>query len=220
MNHHPKAITQIELLILISIVALLVAILLPTLGAARSTAKQTHELSNLRQIMLAFIADQEDHDGHVMWGYPPVLINGVPTTAREHDGGILTNLEAQRYPWRLAPYLENACDLLYSNANLATLPQSAAYQFSIFPSFGLNTTYVGGHDGSPRQGFVADASGAKQPNRGAHVVFRNDEVRNASGLIVFVETQNRLGDGPFNFLLPPGQEPIHDGRFFLNPQKL
>jgi len=48
-----SAFSLIELLVVISIVALLIAILLPALGVARTVARSTQSLSNLRQIGIA-----------------------------------------------------------------------------------------------------------------------------------------------------------------------
>lgn len=55
--------TLIELLVVIAIIALLVGILLPSLGAARDTAKQAQDASNLRQFGVMFMTHGNDHKG-------------------------------------------------------------------------------------------------------------------------------------------------------------
>lgn len=55
--------TLIELLVVISIIALLIAILLPALGQARSAARNSGCLSNLRQIGIANHAYAAEHNG-------------------------------------------------------------------------------------------------------------------------------------------------------------
>src|SRR5947209_8784167 len=62
------AFTLVELLVVIGIISVLVAILLPALGAARESAKTTKCLSNLRQIGSALQQYANDHKGCLVPG--------------------------------------------------------------------------------------------------------------------------------------------------------
>lgn len=58
-----KAFTLVEMLVVISIIAMLMAILLPALSSARAGACGTVCRSNLRQLVLANIGYSDEHDG-------------------------------------------------------------------------------------------------------------------------------------------------------------
>ncbi|HVY70161.1 MAG TPA: prepilin-type N-terminal cleavage/methylation domain-containing protein [Verrucomicrobiae bacterium] len=57
----PRAFTLLELLFVIAIIAILASLLLPAVGAAKSRAKTTICLNNLRQVNLAARMYAEDH---------------------------------------------------------------------------------------------------------------------------------------------------------------
>ncbi|UCE50198.1 MAG: type II secretion system protein [Phycisphaerales bacterium] len=61
-NEQPRAFTLLELLVVISVVALLTAILMPALGAARSGSRGLACKSNLRQLLLASTGYATEND--------------------------------------------------------------------------------------------------------------------------------------------------------------
>ena len=59
--------TLIELLVVVAIVAILAAMLLPALGAARRRAHEASCISQLRQWSLALLLYVDDHSGFIPW---------------------------------------------------------------------------------------------------------------------------------------------------------
>lgn len=72
------AFTLIELLVVVAIIALLLSILLPALGSARSQAKTVVCASNMHQMLLAMKYYSDDMRGYLPWipGWPPSYIYG------------------------------------------------------------------------------------------------------------------------------------------------
>jgi prepilin-type N-terminal cleavage/methylation domain-containing protein/prepilin-type processing-associated H-X9-DG protein len=64
----PRAFTLIELLVVIATIAILVALLLPSLASARQAGRRAACLSNLRQIGIAVQGYGHDNDGRIPYG--------------------------------------------------------------------------------------------------------------------------------------------------------
>jgi len=75
-QHRRIAFTLIELLVVIAIIAILAALLLPTLSRAKAYSLRTACLSNSKQLGLAWLLYTDDHDGHLVNNG---VFNGWPT---------------------------------------------------------------------------------------------------------------------------------------------
>src|SRR5688500_14768972 len=78
-----KAFTLVELLVVIGIIAVVIAILLPVLGAARESAKRIKCMSNLRQINTAFFMYANENKFHLPRSAPQGTSTGL--APKPHD---------------------------------------------------------------------------------------------------------------------------------------
>ena len=142
-----RAFTLVELLVVVSVIALLIGLLLPALSRVRATGRMTLVLSNARQLQTAHAAYTNDWQGRMLPGYTP------PTeVAYDQSGEKIERQSAQRYVWRLAPYFNWNWDLLFYDIPrpdeapgfFGGRPGDEDYLYSVHPQFGLNTVFVGG----------------------------------------------------------------------------
>lgn len=93
-----RAFTLIELLVVIAIIAILAAILFPVFAQAKSAAKKTADLSNLKQIGTAitmYLGDTDDV-------YPPAYYYNDPTS-----NGNLDATGINQWSGVISPYVKN-----------------------------------------------------------------------------------------------------------------
>jgi len=72
-----RAFTLIELLVVIAVIALLMAILMPSLQLARDQAKRIHCVSNTKTLVLGWLMYKDDYDGKLVPGHTGVRTDTV-----------------------------------------------------------------------------------------------------------------------------------------------
>lgn len=177
-----RAFTLIELLVVVAVIAVLIALLLPALGKARKAAQQVREQSAAQQLLVAYSVYADDHKGFLLPGYPPA--SWVRGYVFDDQGTPINAPEGQRYPWRLAPYLNFDFRGMYKDDKLLYELRDRrimyTYMVSLYPSLGLNAEFVGGSDFN-RLGFNRRILG----NYEKFCVRRLDDPHRTNKLIVF-----------------------------------
>lgn len=203
-----SAFTLVELLIVIGIISLLIGILLPTLGRARAIAKEIKSASGLRQMLIGYAMYHQENKGALLWGYPNGTVNGVSVLVYDPRSQQTLGFPiADRYPWRLLPYVSNVWQIVHAHDECPPIPTTndttgwnQAYQLSVSPTYGINAVFLGGH--RSHDGFVGDV-----PNLAGPSVFRANHVKRPTEIIVFADArtyQNKKWNGTgLSFLTPP-----------------
>jgi prepilin-type processing-associated H-X9-DG protein/prepilin-type N-terminal cleavage/methylation domain-containing protein len=199
MRKPSRAFTLVEVLVVLGVVSILASLTVAGLNAARESGERTREFAAIRTLSQAYATAAADNEG--------LLVAGFQSGARLQlpDGTEIAGPEAERFPYRLAPYIDWEIHGVYlvneaRNAVRGLDPDSSAYRYavSLRPAFGLNMYCVGGN---------VSASGLMCPN---DVVTRVSQATRASGLISFVSTGFRAS----------ASSPPTAGYFYAQPPRL
>jgi len=222
----PRAFTLVELLAVIGVIALLVALSASAVTVVQRTARQTTELAALRSVLQGWMGYSLDNGGMLIPGFLPGLPafqgNGEPIPAQTYGGG--ANIAA-RWPWRLTPYLGGDMRALFAGPQAEMWsklengdPEQMLYFASLYPSFGMNSTWIGGD--SERLGFLPPTLPNGQPNPLANFYLRRISMaRNPARVIVFASSRTNatvdggIAEGYFRLESPMLMQPQWQERY-------
>ena len=135
LSHHRKGFTLIELLVVISIIATLVALIMPAVQSARNAARRTECLNHMKNIGLAIQNFASGHNGQLpllrrSYSVPAgsVLDNSLGSTA--DDGSVSLG-----WPIELLPFMDNMQTYRAIEAGGAQLGGGAGITWPVLNAF-------------------------------------------------------------------------------------
>lgn len=215
LSHSPRGFSLVELLVVVGLIGLIVAIGVPTFRTIQEHAARTREMAAARSLVVGWTSYATEQSGAIIPGFKPGLKasygEGEEIPPDAFGGGPTISA---RWPWRLAAHLDFNLQSMYvgeQGARLSALengdPSEYLYFGSLYPSFGMNTTFVGGD--SERSGFLPDTLPNGNPNPlGRFYAARLSQILRPADLIVFASARTQatpdssMWDGYFR-LEPP-----------------
>jgi len=196
-----KGFTLVELLVVISIIALLMAVLLPALTKARRMAKRVVCMSNMRQLIAAWMTYAENNDGKLVNGgqTPPPGVSGSIVTEPywcssfhnpPDDGGYDWNIGVidgvNYFSWGMSTYTsltyEERVEKLKKGALYRYVKNTKVYRCSEAPKF-VHRTYV-----MPNSMNAHDSSATlADPKAEGEVFKRTGQIKGSAQRLVFIE---------------------------------
>ncbi len=239
MTRKLRAFTMTELLITIALIFLLASLIVVSLHGVRAAANRTESANALKQMALAFNAYSADNRQYFMPGYMDVP-KALGIDAKKESGDVHDEEDTASYVWRLAPYLDHNWKTMFVDyrskelqARITAEQLSGAYGpgtldqwtqtgeamgTSSIPSFGMNTTFIGGDNVHGGGGIVA-LNPWDNPSQKLAAT-RYTEVKNPARVLVFAPCSNYLendGDDATSLFDPSPVSKIHLGDAALRP---
>ncbi|NBQ56625.1 MAG: type II secretion system protein, partial [Verrucomicrobia bacterium] len=174
-----RAFTLVELLVCVAIIGLLAGLGNAAYQKATSSSRQGVEMSAARTLGQALQLYIQDNDGTILPGYLDPRDSRVADARNDKGQPVSPSHAAQRYPWRLLPYMNyQVRGGIWVNKLASQIPDSDPYRdylVSLVPTLGMNMAYVGG-----------DSRNIQAPGRCAT---RINRVTHPAGLIAFASGQ-------------------------------
>jgi prepilin-type N-terminal cleavage/methylation domain-containing protein len=147
-----RGFTIVELLVVISIIAILLSLISIGLIRGGESSRQTAALSNLREVGRAWTLYANQNEDRCLAGYvDPAVQNALRIRAKDQSGNAIPAQFAATYPNRLLPFLDFDRSILYRYlTDYEDLGNMTADDVANKPAFGYNAFYVGGwYDENP-----------------------------------------------------------------------
>lgn len=209
------AFTLVEVLVVATIIAVLCSLAYAAFTAATQQARKASEIGAAKTLIAAYLAYPLDHNGELMVGH---YEGGVPELDDETyelpNGDEVSGAELHRYPFRLAPYMEDRIDgTILVNRNAGQIRDAFSssqfnYGTSLCPALGINYYFVGGlKTGSEVAGAADCATNLSQ-------------VGSAESLLVFASAFTEVGgkkiDGRYGVEPPSYRAKLWDANLHVD----
>ena len=174
-----RAFTLVELLVCVAIIGCLMGLANAAYQKATTASRQGVEMSAARTLGQALQLYIQDNDGTVLPGYLKPNDPSLRDVRNDKGQPISPTHAAQRYPWRLLPYMNyKVRGGIWVNKLASQIPDNDPYRdylVSLVPTLGMNIAYVGG-----------DTRNTQLPGR---CVTRINRATHPAGLIAFASGQ-------------------------------